>query len=731
MRLSAAVLLIASCHACACSSAPAVPSPPAVAAPPQPSVATAEAGPAGPPRAPIRPATQTLFGVTVTDPYAWMNQETSPEVEAWAKEQSEWARRALDGDPVRRGLVDLLGTHTRMPEIRTEAHLAGGKIFFSKSPDPDVKGSFVQFHDASALHGPVKYVPIAAPEARDDHPVWLGPWMPSPDGRRVVYAIIDTPGSGLGTLHVVEAATGKRLGDAVERAFTQSVRWRPDGRSFYYVRKPPGAGVGGWAGYLHTLGSDPARDPLVFGAGATAGMASPALGIFEGKGRFVIAAAPKGRFFSVYAAPRASVAGERTPWRKVVDADTDEVTAVEGVGDDLYLVTVREAPRGRVIRMSLARPDVAHAETVVPEQGGALVDLFGAADGLHVTMTEGGADRLVRVPAAGGAPVPVSLPLDGRIARVLTDPSVPGALVELSSPISPPTFYRVGGRGGFDVVEIDPWGPYDFSAGAVSRVNAQSADGTLVPMSILHRRHLARDGSHPALLEALAAFGRIDEPHYDSKRLAWLERGGVHAFCHARGGGEFGEPWHRAGSGLAKHRSVEDFIACAEKLVAEGFTSAKRLGAGARAFGAVTVAAAAVERPELFGAVYLRDGVFDLVGQKQHVTSSPGIPNAQEAAAVEFGDLRSEEGLRAMLAVDAYHAIKPGTRYPAFFFALSPGAGRAGALKMAARLLAAREDAAPVLVALDAPVVKGDAPSRAVASAADLYTFLFARLARP
>jgi prolyl oligopeptidase len=660
--------------------------------------------------------------VELTDPYAWMDGAGAPEVEAWRKREKDLARAALDANPIRAKFLERLHEHTRMPEVLTQARFAAGKLFFSHSPDHAGEGSL---HLRDGLKGAERQIHVYRPAAAARHKARLGEWKPSPDGRLVAYPFLDAQSTAVATVYILNTTTGKWLDDAIEHVESPWVTWRQDGRSFYFTRRLPGpSGAPQWAVYLHTVGSAPGNDPVVLGVGSSTEPtgAWKSIEMFDTTGRQSVALARTEDHVSVYAAPRTSVTGARTRWRKVADAE--QVRACTVRGDDVFLLTTRDTPQGKVIRVNLVRPEPGEV-LVLPEGTAALKTLFPAADGTYVTAAEGAVARMMLVPIKGGAPAAVRLPLEGMIHRVVTDPVQSGALVEMSSVTSPRTFYRVGGAGSFDVVDVDELQPSDFSAVSVIRLAAKSADGTSVPLTIVQRSDLVRDGRRPAYIEPNAMGFGAPGPGYDPKRLAWLERGGVFACCHAR-------PSVRGRDGLEKHRSVEDFIACAERLVAEGFTSPRRLGAVAEGTGAVGVAMAAIERPDLFGAASFRDGGFDLVGA---VRGSSGAILAKEMG-IDLGGPEPERGLQALLAVDAYARLQSGTRYPAMLLAMSSWARDSGAFKMAARIRAAQPDANTALVVDDDGAPGGfprwDGVSmRTVASTADLYAFLFSQLASP
>jgi prolyl oligopeptidase len=346
--------------------------------------------------------------------------------------------------------------------------------------------------------------------------------------------------------------------------------------------------------------------------------------------------------------------------------------------------------------------------------------------------------RLLRVAFKGkgkGAVETLPLPIEGTIAMLATQPLAAGALFQLDAWTTSPRWYAWDPAAELARdTGIVPPSLVDFSAIAEARVSASSADGAAVPLSILHRKDLARDGAHPAWLSVHGAFGASVEPGFSPERLAWLERGGVYAVCHARGGGDGGAAWHEAATLQRKDRSVDDLLACADYLVRERFTSAPRLGGEAFGAGAITLAGAITRRPELFGAALLLGGLTNTLRLEAMDGGALATP--------ELGTLATEAGFRALLAMDAYQRVTPGARYPAALLTtgladprsdLAPGPPAANLrvppwqpAKLAARLRAATTSGKPVLLR----VTEASGPRRAQREAelADLMAFLLAEL---
>jgi prolyl oligopeptidase len=268
--------------------------------------------------------------------------------------------------------------------------------------------------------------------------------------------------------------------------------------------------------------------------------------------------------------------------------------------------------------------------------------------------------------------------------------------------------------------------PVDFSAVASTTVRVKSYDGTLIPMAIVYKRGIKHDGTNPTLLISYGAYGITStEPYFNPSSLAWLERGGVLAMAGVRGGGEYGEEWHLAGKGQTKPNTWKDFIACAEYLVAQRYTSPAHLAGQGGSAGGILVGNAMIERPDLFGAAVDQVGLNNPLRAE---TTPNGVPNIPE-----FGSVKTEAGFKALLAMDAYTKVKDGARYPAVMLTTGINDPRVEpwmSAKMAARLQAASASGRPVLLRVDydAGHSIGSTKTQMNEQLADIYSFLFQQL---
>ena len=372
--------------------------------------------------------------------------------------------------------------------------------------------------------------------------------------------------------------------------------------------------------------------------------------------------------------------------------------------------------------------DLGKAEVVVAASERVSTNIAVAADALYVSQRDGGLARLVRVPY-GKAAAEVKLPFDGGLARLVALQDEPGALVELASWTRSGAVYRVDPKTQALVdTTIAPPSPADFSDVESLEVKVKSTEGATVPLSIVMRKGTVKDGSHPLLLYGYGAYGVSNDPEFDPLLKAWIERGGIYAVAHVRGGGEYGEDWHQAGREQTKQHTIDDFVACAQYLVGEKYTSPNVLAGEGMSAGGILIGGAITQRPDLF-----RRGPC--------ARSRDGHPAQRDDAdgranAFEYGTVKTEAGFKALYAMDASLHVKDGTPYPAVFFTAGANDRRVPPWqpgKMVAHMQRATTSQRPVLLRVDFDAGHGLGLTRAQREneLADAWSFLFWQLGAP
>ncbi|MGB8030935.1 MAG: hypothetical protein WCF30_14885 [Terracidiphilus sp.] len=521
----------------------------------------AQTAPLAPPVAPVRPVTDTYFGTTVVDPYRWMETSTD-ELMAYMKAENAVTVQALQ--PFATRDAQILAELTKLSDtvdIVNNPSRVLDRFFYLELPSG--KSDYLLMTRAAG-GGPSRLLLDPATLAEGGKHAAIDYFVPSPDGRYVAVGV-SLGGSENSVLHVVEAATGKLLGESISRAQEANPSWTDDSKGFYFTRLQPMA-PGAAAStkydnervYYHRLGAAEETDRPVFGPDITSDPALPKNGnvfvsVVPGTGLIVA-----GQTSGVVETPALWIRRtESGPWIEVVKHE-DGMMDIALHGTRAYIRTKGGAngavSNGRVMTFDLARETFEAARVVLPESSLILSARTGeglacASDALYVEGFRDGLGVVTRIPyGAQSRGTELKLPMSGTVGGIGADYRRPGITLSMVGWTTPRLIYAYAPASrSFADTHLQPLNPIDMSAIRSVEVQAKSADGTMVPLSILYKKGMPLDGSHPALLEAYGAYGYSINPFYASSLLPWLNRGGVFAFAHVRGGGERGEAWHLAG----------------------------------------------------------------------------------------------------------------------------------------------------------------------------------------
>ena len=657
-----------------------------------------------PPATPVATVVERYHGEYVGDRYRWMEDTASPDTRAWFEAQNTYARGILDALPGRAALrgevASLLSANADAQDVRR----AGERVFLLKREPgaPSYKLVMRQGLDGAerVVLDPARYRTPAEAAAIDYY-------APAPNGR-LVAAAVSLGGSEAATIHVIDVESGTEIGAPIPRADFGSVSWRFDSAVLYYRQGRdlpadadpadkyrdmvarmrefrdgvPGADV---AVMGRTVGPGLPISPDDIPELVVSPVSSWALGIVHH------GVAPEK---TVFAVPLTALRGPDTPWRKIVDR-ARLVERVDLRGEWLYLRTSEGAPRFKLVRWSLKSPAAyrVDAAEVVQAEGEAILSGFAVAkDALYVHFRDAGVARMTRLefnvrpaapppaPRAKGKgkskappampPKPVggvarvtaiAMPFAGSLSDLVVDPLHAGAVARLAGWTEPPGYFVVApGTGAVMRTTLLARSPVSLGETTVTRTEVASHDGARVPLTIVAPRALARDGRAPILIDAYGAYGYPYEPRFRPWLKAWLDRGGVFAVAHVRGGGEHGREWHLAGQKERKPNSWRDLIACADHLVAERWGARERLAIRGGSAGGLTVVNAMEARPDLFHAVVSDVGFHDAVRGEFAATGPANVE--------EFGTVATAEGFRTLVAMSAYANAVEGTAYPSVLF---------------------------------------------------------------
>jgi prolyl oligopeptidase len=683
---------------------------------------------------PAQPTVDMYWSVPVADPYRFLEDVQDPKVQAWLKAQATATDSILATIPQRATLL------ARMKEIEGAAagltnnvvRTEGNRYFFLRRNPGDGQFKLV-WRDGVDGTDTVLVDPEALSKAAG-RPHAIMDFAPSHGGRLLAYSI-QTDGSEIGTLHVIEVASGKPLIEPIDRIRYASAAWLDDSSGFFYSRlvegyenRPQSERFRDRTRHFHALSGG--VDRPVFSSSRNPELGLPPYAsayVFQIPGTQTAAALvflgiERSRLLFLADLPGA-IRGE-AKWRKVVDLQ-DEVSSVAYSDGWLYLRSARGAPRFKVLRMPLAAPDIARAETVIAPGSSVVVAIAGARDGLYVTQRDGATLTLARVPTArAGAPIklePIKLPFAGNVTIDSASPRLEGVVLELGgwTRASKPWLYDGGKLS--QLAFIQP-GAYDAPDDIEAReVRVKAADGVEIPMSILLRKGLTLDGRNPTIVYGYGAYGTTENPFFNPRVYAWLERGGVYAFVHVRGGGVYGDEWHQAGKKATKPNTWRDLIAATEWLISQRYTSSDRVGVYGGSAGGILVGRAITERPDLFAAAVPSVGTMDMVRAERSANGAANVP--------EFGTVTKEDEFRALLAMSSYHQLKDGVSYPPVMLVHGVNDIRVDvwqSAKFASRLATASSSGKPVLLRLDYESGHGQGSTRTQLQerAADIYTFM-------
>jgi prolyl oligopeptidase len=654
-------------------------------------------------------------GIDVQDSYRHLENMADVDVQAWARGQAGYASAMLESIPGRDALrerIDAIAA-TASPVIGAMQRLPDGRVVYFKQPaDADVARICMRDQGGSER---VVVDPAELPRPADGGHLAATSFGVSPDSRLLLYGVAAS-GSEEEVLRVRDLVTGRDLPVAIDRIESVYVKpsWLPDNRSFTSSRRrlpepgaPADAAYRFTQSFVHTLDDDGrvANEAFVFGHGAPG---CPAMGpmdfpavIVPAGSHWVIGQVNHGdeSDISLWTLPIADLGKASARWRAVCTRD-DLVTDFAVQGDAIYLVTATDAPRHKVVRTSLANPDLTTADTVVPAGETVVHTVATAADALYVGTSLGPVRGILRVPyEQPQKAAAIAMPKDEPSASLAAaSPVVPGVLLRGGS------WIRTGRIHAFEPQTAEladtgfvPVGPFDVPEGLLAtEVVVTSHDGVPVPLSIIHKASLPRDGRAPTIVTGYGAYGHSIPMQFTPTSLAWLERGGVLAVAHVRGGGTFGKAWHHAGRKATKPNTWKDFLACAEYLVRERYTSPGHLCARGGSAGGILVGRAITERPDLFAAANVAVGCTDMLRFETTRNGPPNVP--------EFGSLADPEEFRGLLAMSTLHHVVDGVSYPAVILTHGMNDPRVEpwqSFKTAARLQTASSSGRPVLLRLD------------------------------
>jgi prolyl oligopeptidase len=713
------------------------------------SAVTQTVSPSIPPATPKRPATDQYHGVKVVDEYRWLENWDDPEVKQWSAAENARTRDYLDHlssrEPIRQRLHQMVAASS---DTYYDLEYAGGILFARKFQPTAQQPVLVALRSADdPSSAKVVFDPNAA---NTKSALGMDFYVPSLDGKYVAIALSEN-GSEDSSAHVLEVASGRELGDVVPRVnFATgggSIAWNADGSGFYYTRYPQGSERPPEDAnfyqevYFHQLGTDPKQDRYIIGKDFPR-IAEIQLHTSD-DGKWLLAAVANGDG-GQYAHFLMDSADH---WTQVTRFEDSIVRA--NVGDDgaLYLLSRKDAPRGKILRLPLDHLDLASASVIVPQSSGtggdeasrASIENFLATSGhLYVLDIIGGPSRVRvfdtktfdRIP--GGS----SVVSEAKAELPLPPISAVGQFVSIghgdvlfytSTYLGPPAWYRFEGRTGKATrTRLYETSPVNFDDCEVVREFATSKDGTRVPVNIIRRKGVKLDGTHPTLLYGYGGYSISEKPFFlgPPTRL-WVDQGGVYVIANLRGGAEYGEEWHRGGNLTRKQNVFDDFIGSALFLIDRKYTAPLHLAILGGSNGGLLMGAALTQRPELFRAVVSFVGIYDMLRVELDPNGAFNV--------TEYGTVKDPDQFKSLYAYSPYHNVKNNTPYPAILFFTGENDHRVNPMqsrKMTARLQAASSSGRPIMLRTTSNAGHGFGTTldEQIEQDADMYSFLFDQL---
>ncbi len=669
--------------------------------------------------------TDVYFGTTVADPYRWMEDVDSPEVKTWVDAENAVTQGFLADVPARAKI------HARLMALNSYERFSppeqeGGRYFYRRNSG--LQNQAVLYWQQGYAGEPK--VLLDPNTLRADGTVALAGTSVTDDGKLLAYALAEA-GSDLEKIHVRRVDTGEDLPDVVDWVKFSGISWKKDGSGFYYssygVPKTEAEKAAALKQvnafhklYFHKLGTAQTDDPIIYERPDDKEI-SVGGGVSE-DGKWLVLYASKGDNNALFAKDLTKPDAEVVAIAPELDAQYGWVT---NIGHEVWLKTNKDAPKSKIVKVDLEHPEKSKWETIIPEGKNQMEGVTSVHDVLFLNYLVDAQTEIDVYDLAGKKQRKLDLPGIGSAGVTGGRRGDTETFFSFTNYTTPPTIYRLDLKSYNTSVWKAPKLPFSPADFETKLVFAPSKDGTKIPLFVSYKKGVKLDGSAPAILYGYGGFNISLGPGYASSRLAWMEMGGVYAEAILRGGGEYGEAWHQAGTKTHKQNVFDDFIGCAEYLIGNKYTSAKKLAINGGSNGGLLVGAVELQRPELFGAALAQVGVMDMLRFDKFTIgyawkSDYGSPSD------------NEEEFRAILKYSPVQNVKVGVHYPPTLITTADHDDRvfpAHSFKFAAELQAAAEKtpgAAPQLIRVETRAGHGGGMplSKQLDVTADMYAFL-------
>jgi prolyl oligopeptidase len=676
------------------------------------------------PKAEKRPLEETLHGVKIVDNYRWLEDGSSPETQKWVEAEMAYTNAVLDPLPGREAI------HKRLTELLSIGSISapqiGGKYYFYARREGMQNQPIVFVRDGADGK---ERVLVDVNQLAADGTIALDWYQPSENGRYLVYGTSPS-GSEMSTLHIVETKTGKTLPDVIERTRAASIAWLLDNSGFYYTRYPKkgdvpeGQEMYNRHVFYHELGTDPETDTKIFGEGRDP-EDWPAVNL-DNDGRLLLITVQQGWTKTELFLMDLK---KGTPPERITTGK-DFLYSGSIYNGRLYIVTNEDAPRYRVFAAEAGNYERDDWKEIIPQTDAVLQGASAWGGKLFAQYEQNASSQLKIFDLNGDHLSDLMLPAIGTVYQSDGKWDRDEIFYGFMSFTVPPTVYRYDLKtkattlwAKVDAPAIDP------AAYEVNQEWYHSKDGTRVPMFIVNKKGLKKDGHNPTLLTAYGGFNVSLTPSFGRPAYLWMEHGGVYAVANLRGGAEFGEDWHRAGMLDKKQNVFDDMIAAAEHLIGEKYTDTDHLAIQGGSNGGLLMGAMITQRPDLFRAVVCQVPLLDMLRYQNFQIAKLWIP--------EYGSSDNPEQFKWLYAYSPYHRVKAGTEYPAILFMTADTDTRVDpmhAKKMAAEMQDEAKNGAsqtrPILLRIESKAGHGAGKplTKQIEEFTDVYSFLFWQL---
>lgn len=686
------------------------------------------------PKTPVKEVVHEYGNVRLPDPFAWLEDKTDPENEDWFRAQDAFARKRIGKMPGRDKLYRRIQEidEAKTVQIYSFNRRLDRYFYLKREVGEEVAKLFYR----DGVDGEGKLVADADAFSQTDIVHSIMGYQPSYDGN-LVGVTIGAGGSEIPDLYIIDVESGAVVGGPIPRV-RSFPGWLQDGSGFYYTQlrpdepdQDPGDRYKRQYTKFHKMGTDPGQDELVVWYNKI-----PLPGMTEVDTAYIVPLPDSPYTMAVisHGVEKANsyfftrdldpARAAETEWTNVCTKE-DSVESVDYHDGMLYMLSFKDAPRRKVLAAPIEGFDKSRVGEILPESDKVLSGISVLGGRLYVTGMDVGIDFLMTkdLAAADSAFEVIDLPVVGRVTLLSNDYRMPDPYIGLTSWTRAPAYYRYNPEdGSITQSDLRPMGPFDAPEGMVTRrYMVPSHDGVEVPLTVVHHESVQLDGSNPAILWGYGAYGISQRPAYGPLRLPWLERGGIFAVAHVRGGGELGKAWHDGGHLETKRNSWLDLNACAEFLIEKGYTSRGRVAAQGGSMGGVLVGCAMLSAPDLYGAIVSSVGNHNPVRNHRRANGPANYP--------EYGNPLDPMEFPYVLAMDSYFGVQDGVRYPPVLLTCGYNDTRVDPWmpgKMAARLQQADPEGGPFFLRVEFEAGHGGVARTAIwEEQADEYAFLF------